>query len=240
MRVTYIFHSCYVVECEGFSMIFDFYKDTKQTDGSMWVNDYLLNKKEDLYVFCSHSHPDHYNNEILRWKERKKNVHFIFSNEVAESTGEKLADVVYLDKCSIFEDENLMVKAFGSTDIGGSFLIKVGEKYIFHAGDLNNWHWSEEVPSAEALIYENNYLCELELMAEDVEHLFLAMFPVDPRLGKNYMKGAEQFVSRIQTNYFLPMHFSEQYESANAFADIAKTHNCKYLTLSHQGQSFKI
>ena len=39
------------------------------------------------------------------------------------------------------------------------------------------------------------------------------MFPVDRRMGKDYMKGAQQFIERIKTTIFVPMHFSEDYEA---------------------------
>lgn len=241
MTVTYIFHSCYLLEFDDFSIIFDFYKDGKRDDGRFWINDYLLGKKEDLYVFCSHSHSDHFNPDILEWRTRKPNTKYIFSKEISDSKlvkGE--VPVVYLDKLQVYEDGKLKAKAFGSTDAGGSFWVNVSERSFFHAGDLNNWHWNEEVPKSEAAGYETNYLCQLELLAENVDQLYLAMFPVDPRLGKDYMLGAEQFVKRISTDYFLPMHFGENYDKANAFSRYAKLQNCEYLNVTEKGQSFQL
>ncbi|WP_294081772.1 MBL fold metallo-hydrolase [Proteiniphilum sp. UBA5384] len=239
MTITYIYHSCYLIEFEGFSMLFDYYKDVPREDGSEWVRDWLLNKEEELYVLCSHSHHDHFNPEILSWKERKKNIRYIFSKELLESGVSKAEDALYLEKEEVYRDQRLMIKAFGSTDVGGSFLVEHNKRQFFHAGDLNNWHWSEEVSTEEALSYENHYLCELELLAEQVNRIYLAMFPVDPRLGKEFMRGPEQFVSRIRTDLFLPMHFGENYDKVNRFGEIAARYNCQYLPLFHPGQSFK-
>lgn len=237
MTITFIYHSCYLIEFDGFSVIFDYYRDVPRGDGSNWVKDYLLNKEEDLYVLCSHSHSDHFNPDILNWKQRKKNITYIFSDELKQHVITD-ADTHCLRKEQIFEDHRLKVKTFGSTDIGCSFLLSCNDRLFFHAGDLNNWHWNEEVGKAEALTYENNYLCELELLAEDVPHLYLAMFPVDPRLGNDYMRGAEQFVSRIETTYFLPMHFREEYEKANRFGEIAVQYGCRFLPVNQSGQTF--
>jgi L-ascorbate metabolism protein UlaG (beta-lactamase superfamily) len=239
MTITYIYHSCYLIEFDGFSVIFDYYKDALREDGKNWVKDYLLHKGEDLYVLCTHSHPDHFNPEILVWKQRKENITYIFSYELAQS-GKTDADVHYLRKEDVFADHRLTIKAFGSTDAGGSFLLGYNNQLFFHAGDLNNWHWKEEVGKAEALTSENNFLCELELLSEKTDHLYVAMFPVDPRLGKDYMRGAEQFVARIETTYFLPMHFGEQYDQANRFGGIAAKYGCKFLPLSHPGQSYTL
>lgn len=241
MTITYIYHSCYLLEFDGFSVILDFYKDAKKDDGRFWVKDYLLEKKEDLYVFCTHSHSDHFNPEILEWQKNKANIKYIFSSELKENKRfDENANIMYLDKLQIYGDEFLRVKAYGSTDAGASFLINVGGKRFFHAGDLNNWHWNEEVPKPEAATYENSYLCQLELVAEGIEEIYAVMFPVDSRLGKDYMRGAEQFISRIPTAHFLPMHFGEHYDKANAFAPIAQNHHCKYLEVHKKGQSFTL
>lgn len=240
MRVTYIYHSCYLIEFGSFSVIFDYYKDAIREDGTAWVNDYLLGKEEDLYVLCTHSHSDHFNPEILTWKERKKNITYIFSHDLLSTGKSAGADAVYLRKEERYSDRHIRLKAFGSTDEGGSFLLEWNNLRIFHAGDLNNWHWNEEVAKEESLSYENNFLCELELLAEESDRLDLVMFPVDPRLGSDYMKGASQFISRIGVRYFLPMHFGEQYEKANRFEMEAERNGVVYLPLSHPGQSFDL
>ncbi|HBG40500.1 MAG TPA: hydrolase [Porphyromonadaceae bacterium] len=238
MTITYIFHSCYVMEADGFSVIFDFYKDVPRDNGSLWIRDYLLRKKDDLYVLCTHSHPDHFNPDILLWKKQKDNIRYIFSKELLQSGKTAPGDAVYLEKKECFDDGRLHIEALGSTDIGHSFLLKYKEKDIFHAGDLNNWHWKDEVPKEEALTYENNFLCELELLAERSGRLYLAMFPIDPRLGREYLRGAGQFVRRIRTDYFLPMHFSGRYDLANAFGPVAAKYDCRYLDVMRRGQSF--
>lgn len=240
MTITYIYHSCYLIEFEEFSILFDYYQDVPRNDGAFWIADYLLNKDEDLYVFCSHSHSDHFNPEVFSWKKSKKNIRFIFSNELLESEKALPEDAYFLKKEEVYRDHRIKVKAFGSTDAGCSFLVSHEDKLFFHAGDLNNWHWREEVSVEEALTYENNFLCELELLSEKSDSIYVAIFPIDPRLGKDYMRGAEQFISRIDVEYFLPMHFGDKYELLGAFKEIAENHKTNYLTVTHRGQSFNL
>lgn len=240
MTITYIYHSCYLIEFEEYSVLIDYFKDAKREDGSLWIEDYLLNKEEDLYILCTHSHADHFNPEILTWKRRKKNLRYIFSDELLESGKVEEKDAIFLRKEESFRDHRLKLKAFGSTDEGGSFLLGCEGLLFFHAGDLNNWHWNEEVGKEEALGYENSYLCEVELLSEKTDDLHAVMFPVDPRLGKDYMKGAQQFITRIKTKYFLPMHFGDDYDRANRFGEVAQKHGVTYLPVHHPGQSFEI
>ncbi len=240
MTITYIFHSCYVIEFEEFSLIFDYFKDVTKPDGSYWIKDYLLEKDTPLYVFSTHSHTDHFNPEILSWKEKKSDIVYIFSDEIQDKVNLNESNVHFLKKFDTFQDKNIFVQAFGSTDAGGSFALKIGDKTFFHAGDLNNWHWRDEVSKKEACIFENNFLCELELLAEYYDEFTISMFPIDPRLGDDYLLGAEQFISRIDSEYILPMHFGEDYKKANAIKQFADENNCILLSVTHKGQSFEI
>jgi len=237
MKLTYIYHSGYAIEGDGFTIIIDYYKDSSDIPGEGIVHKELLKKEGKLYVLCTHSHHDHFNKEILKWKWEHPNVIYIFSKDILKYRKAKDRDAIYLDKSNTYTDETLSIRAFGSTDLGISFLIKAGGKTIFHAGDLNNWHWNEESTQEEIEEAELFYQNELDLLADNVNHLDLAMFPVDPRLGKDYMKGAEQFVKAIPTNVFAPMHFEEEYDKANVFAKFTESKGHRFISWKHRGES---
>lgn len=245
MKVTYVHHSCCAIEFDAFSIIIDYYKDTaEEGSGIGWVNSYLLKKEKPLYVLCTHSHGDHFNEETLSWSRDKEDITYIFSKELADNLqgtfSLKDEDIIFLDKLEEYKDDNLKIVAFGSTDVGGSFYIEHKDNKIFHAGDLNNWHWNEEATREEAYVYENHFICELELLHEQVKEVDIAMFPLDPRLGKDFMLGGEQFVNKIKTHNFMPIHFGEHYEILHQFEPIARSANCNLLELKEKGQSFNI
>lgn len=243
MIITYVYHSCCAIEFKKFILLIDYYKDAiSQGEEIGWVEKNLLQSDKPLYVLCTHSHADHFNEEVLKWDAKKENITYIFSKEVVDTLSDNplLEDekITYLDKYEEYKDKNIKVQAFGSTDEGGSFYIEHKRKKIFHAGDLNNWHWNEEVPFDEALAFENHYICELELLYEQVKKVDVAMFPVDPRLGKDFMRGAEQFVNKIETKHFLPLHFGDNYELIKQFEPIAQKAKTKVLMPEHTAQSF--
>ena len=245
MIITYIYHSCCAIEFSKFSVIIDYYIDPlKDGEASGWVEQHLLQNEKPLYVLCTHSHSDHFNEEVLSWDANKDNITYIFSKEVAETLKDnpllKDEKINYLDKFEEYKDKNIKVQAFGSTDEGSSFYMEHERKKIFHAGDLNNWHWNEEVPRDEAFVFENQYICELELLSEQVKKVDIAMFPLDPRLGKDFMRGGEQFVNKIKTKNFLPLHFGDNYEQIQQFEPIASKAKTNLLKLEHKAQSFKI
>jgi len=226
-----------VIETDNFAIVFDYYKDTDEK----YIQDYLLHQGKPIYVLVSHSHRDHFNREILDWITINKNVTYILSSDVMEEWEVDRLDVTcFLDKGALFEDKNLKIEAFGSTDIGISFLVAIGEKLIFHAGDLNNWHWIDESIQEEAEQAEKAYLNELDLLAERTTHLDLAMFPIDPRLGSQYMLGAKQFIEKINTYILAPMHFGRSYEKVAAFKPYAERYHCRFFNLTHKGQQIDI
>ncbi len=81
---------------------------------------------------------------------------------------------------------------------------------------------------------------KLKYLKEKVPNIDLVLIPVDRRMGKDYMKGAQQFIERIKTTIFVPMHFSEDYEGGNAFRSIAEAGGCRFITITHRGESFDI
>lgn len=225
MKLIYIYHSGFVIEGKDFSILIDYYQDTPDKD----IHEKFLKRPGRLYILASHSHKDHFNPEILSWKQERPDIQYIFSEDIRDNGQACYHDAVFLRKGEEWNDDLLKVKAYGSTDIGISFLLDIEDKRIFHAGDLNNWHWEEESTPEEVREAEANYLRELETLARDTDYVDLALFPVDPRLGKDYTRGARQFIDRIKTRQFAPMHFWENYEKANAFRDYVESHGGKFI-----------
>lgn len=58
----------------------------------------------------------------------------------------------------------MKVKAFDSTDEGLSYLVEMDGIRIFHAGDLNNWHWREESTPREIEEAERDFQQVMETM----------------------------------------------------------------------------
>jgi L-ascorbate metabolism protein UlaG (beta-lactamase superfamily) len=233
MKLTYIFHSGFVVEGKAFTLITDYFRDTNEA----FVQTHLSSFAGRVYVLASHWHPDHFNPEILKWKCLRPDIQYIFSKDILEQRKAKPADAAWLEKGDMWRDGVVSVQAFGSTDVGVSFLIDAEGKRLFHAGDLNNWHWNEESTPEEVQAAGRDFLAEVTVLAQSAGRLDLAMFPVDARLGKDYMLGAEQFVDRIQVAVFSPMHFTSAYEAAEAFRPYAERAGCRFIGWKAKGES---
>lgn len=99
MTLDYIYHSGFAIEAEGVTVIIDYYKDSSETEHNRGiVHDYLLQRPGKLYVLATHFHPDHFNREILTWKEARPDIRYIFSKDILKSHRGKPEDATYIKK----------------------------------------------------------------------------------------------------------------------------------------------
>ncbi len=240
MRVTYIHHSGFAIEYDdGTTLIFDFFKDVDN------ILPTILGRSKQVYVFVSHSHPDHYNHRIFNWTDKYTNATFsyIISHELYKKITRQnkiiLTEHIHaLHRNESFADEHISVRAFGSTDIGVSYLVNADNKSIFHAGDLNNWHWSDESTPEEIKAAEGNYLAIVRDIKSFTPFIYLVLFPVDPRIGGDFSRGARQFVNGINVEHFIPMHQWGDYAQSCQF-DLYKAATGHYHCL-HDGESIDL
>lgn len=240
MELVYIYHSGFALLGDGCTVIMDYYRDSEELPAQGVVHEELLHRPGRIYVLASHFHPDHFNKETLEWKKSRFDIVYLFSKDILRHRRASKEAAIWLKKGEEYKDEILSVRAFGSTDVGVSFLIEVEGKKVFHAGDLNNWHWMDESTETEWKGYEKNYLHELDFLYEYTHEVDVAMFPVDPRLGKEYMRGPKQFVEKIKTHIFVPMHFTPEYGKANAFRALAQESGACFVELKYSGQFIKL
>ena len=61
---------------------------------------------------------------------------------------------------------------------------------------------------------EGDFMAVLRDIKAEYPAVDLAMFPVDPRLGTDFARGARQWIQTIKTTYMAPMHFPPAREKA--------------------------
>lgn len=250
MKLTYIFHSGFVLETEQAILVFDYWMDPCS------VMEGVLRSEKPLYVFSSHFHEDHFSRAIFEWKKRKENVTYILSKDILRhkrATKEE-ADA-WMGKGASWSDENVSVKALGSTDIGVSWVVEIEGKRIFHAGDLNNWYarflpeavpgqtiYSEEFEEyINPIAHEKQYLGELKDIRKVADGFDIVMFPVDSRIGNGYTLGGRQFIERFKVGLFVPMHFvAGGFESAWRMEEYTNEKNIPFWKISREGETIEL
>ena len=225
VTVTYFHHSGFAVGCAGTLMIFDYWRgENNELSGSLALSEADFKGYSQILFFVSHEHPDHYDRVIYDFKYLNS-VHYIIAADMpAEAEGDRM------DVGDVRQYGNAIITAYASTDLGVSFYVEVGGLCIFHAGDLNLWHWREESTLRQITQAENLYYEAVKPLAG--KHIDLCMFPVDPRMGGMYEAGANHFIMTCKPHVFIPMHWQGRSEIASDFARRCRTKYTEGLALT--------
>ncbi|MDR1831952.1 MAG: MBL fold metallo-hydrolase [Fusobacteriaceae bacterium] len=219
MKILFVNHSCFIVESESGILIFDFYKLPWQKNKE-FSPEQVLDSGKKLFVFASHGHEDHYSAKIMAWDNGKRDITFILSDDIT-TTAEKENRLIVGENRELTAGP-LQIRTFGSSDLGVSFLVRVDGKTLFHAGDLNWWHWDEETPDErkyaedlfKGIVKQIREYVKKEKIAMDV-----AFFPVDGRLDYAWSWGGEYFIREFHPKIFVPMHFWKNFQLTQSFSD---------------------
>lgn len=200
MNVTYIHHSCFLVETSRFYYLFDYEKGILPP----------MDAAKPIFVLSSHGHHDHYNPQIfpLLMDAGMQDVRAVLSDDIEAPEG------VNALRVSPGRDYNLgprqTLTTFRSTDLGVAFLIEDQGGLIYHAGDLNDWVWEGE-PDAYNREMTTNYRKEIRLLAEKLggQEIHTAFVVLDPRQERDYDRGLCHFLAHIPARDVYPMHYWE-------------------------------
>lgn len=248
MRVTFIHHSCFVIETEEKALIFDWFNGER-------VNGYhfggvLPEFRSDMpvYVFASHKHQDHFDMDVLRLAEKYANIRFIFSKDCKMSPhflekhgfSRDIRDkILYVTISSKYQVDDLKIETFRSTDAGVAFLVETEGIALFHAGDLNNWRW-EGVGDIINGKMEREYKSVIRRLSD--RKIRLAFIPLDPRQGQHQSLGLDYFLKNTNADYVFPMHMWQDYSGIATYkkrlsnASMAE----RVIEITQENQTFEI
>lgn len=191
----FLHHSGFMLELETMILVFDYYLDPLKR-----LEDRLEKTDKPVYFFVSHVHGDHFNRAIRKFEKRASGYFLHRDCHLA------LADESLLHEMDVGEtvDEGpLSVHMYGSTDAGGSYMVEAEGLTIFHAGDLNWWHWAGEGDS-ENREARDWFFRELSRIKE--KEVDIAMLPVDARQQAAREWGVKAYLSHFSAGLLIPMH----------------------------------
>ncbi len=229
--VTYFFHSGFSVEIGETLLIFDYWEGAhhQSIPDELKITPQTLAMYKKVFVFISHSHPDHLDDIVFTWKDHPDIAYIVSYDMPIGVRGKRLAPQ---DQLRL--SDQVKVTAYESTDLGVSFMVDAFGLRIFHAGDLNLWHWREESSLREIEAAEEAY--EKAVAPLTGQHIDLCMFPVDPRMGYLFDAGAQHFLLATKPRLFIPMHWHGRVEVAQDFARRSRSKYTEILPLTQPGE----
>jgi len=236
IRVTFIDHSGFLVELPSVTLLFD------------WQDGTLPALREDvpLAVFASHHHPDHFNPQIFALDDGKRNVRFLLGKDIklshhnrakwklSRGTEAKLRLMAGGDTEEPFP--GVTVESFPSTDEGVAFLVTADGLTVYHAGDLNWWHWEGEDKA-----WNRNMEVDFKKYVEPLRgrRLDFAMLPLDPRLEEAGFWGPKYYLETADVGWFFPMHQWEDFDFTADFLGRFTKYASQTVYVDRNGQSWE-
>ncbi len=234
LLITHYYHSGFSVTDGRTLLVFDYWRGEK---GELAPDKQLtlktIQRYDSVFVFISHEHIDHMDPVVFSWNAAG-NVSYIVSSDMPVGTrGKRMAP-----GDSLALSDNVSVTAFDSTDLGVSFLVDFGGVRLFHAGDLNFWHWREESTMQE--IEEADAEFRKAVAPLSREKIDIAFFPVDPRQGTMFEAGANYFILSVKPRILIPMHYFHRADTAVDYARTASCRTTEVIALPGYGDRIRI
>lgn len=209
MKITYLYHSGFLVETAACTYIFDYYRGALPT----------LNAGKPVIVLCSHSHSDHYNQKIFSLLNTFPGLQVtaVLSDDIP--TGAVPVSVPHIRLApgeTYILPWSVRIETLRSTDAGIAFLITDPEGILYHAGDLNDWVWSGESDAFNREMTAS-YRREIDKLHDTL--VDVAFLPLDPRQEENYDRGILYFLQNVRAKKVYPMHYWEKPEIVKRFLD---------------------
>ncbi len=230
MKITFIFHSSFAVELEQSILIFDYYGEGELPP---------LPEHKQVFFLNSHGHQDHFRRKILGLKEKYPSAEYILSRDIRFRAEERKEWIHSIKPREEKEVGALHVRTLRSTDQGVAFIVKAEGKRIYHAGDLNWWHWEGEDKA-----WNNNMAANYKKEVDRLDGVFFdaAFIPLDPRLGDAYYLGMQYFLEKADAARIFPMHMWEEYDICRKLQKdgYLKDAAGKFCPVAYPGQSWEI
>ncbi len=174
--------------------------------------DKAIKSDKKIYVMVSHIHDDHFSKIIFDIATKHDNVTYILSYDVVKkikknailSKMTEQLNIIRVQAHEKYKIDDIVVETLKSTDEGVAFIVSEKDGTIYHAGDLNWWHWDGE-PKSWNRNMEVNFKREIDSMRG--RKIDIAFVPLDPRQEEAYYMGMDYFIKNVGANEIYPMHF---------------------------------
>lgn len=201
--IWYLRQSGWALKTKSALLVFDYWDNDTPPDEKLLANGHIRpDEIKDIptYVFVSHEHGDHFDQQILGWKKEIPGITFIFGFEPQSTDG-----IITLPPHTQRKIGPLKVTTIQSNDAGVGFAVEIDGLTVFHAGDHSN---------NTLEMNENPFFPEIDFLAEKDIHpdisFFLNMYGCGSSNPEAFQKGIFYAVDKLKIKSVLPMHGADR------------------------------
>ena len=239
MEITYLGHSGFLVETSDAYFLFDYIRGELPA----------FSKEKRLNVFASHAHHDHWDPAIFTDQRLKSAARFILGFDIQEPFTEMVLKGLLPTDLPVlwaFPQQEISTEDFSclpllSTDEGVAFPVCTAKETIYHAGDLNWWHWNRD-PRERNLERAVNFKREIDRLGG--LPIDVAFIPLDPRQEDAYRFCMDYCMETLDAKHVFPMHFWGNHELCRTYQSSIKEEHPDWFVRFHpirvEGEKFTI
>ena len=234
-KIWYLYHSGFAVQTAEHFLIFDYWKQRPKGKGiESGVIEPAALAEYDVIAFVSHNHGDHYNRDIKDWGQIIPKLRLVLSDDIRNVPG-----ALMVGPGEKLTQNDFRLETLKSNDEGVAFVVDIDGLCIFHAGDLNWWHWEGE-PDDYNEGMASSYKSQIALLSD--RRIDLAFVPVDPRLEEQYAWGIDHLMRTVDVRHAVPMHFGNDGSIVDRLLqdDVSKEYREKIIKLVDRGACAEI
>jgi ankyrin repeat protein/L-ascorbate metabolism protein UlaG (beta-lactamase superfamily) len=227
-------HSGWAIKTQNHLLIFDYFTDTNRplpTDASL-ASGYIVPddiKDENVAVFVTHHHGDHYDPAIFEWQSGVSKIQYVLGFTDRQSDNEYILVGPRTERML----DDMKVSTIKANDAGVGFLVEVDGLVIFHAGDHANGFMD----------MSGTYTPEIDALTSAKPKIDLAFFPIiGCSLGtpESVQLGVHYAIEKIKPTIVMPMHAGNATYRYKEFAEevAAKGYETQIAYASNKGDRF--
>jgi ankyrin repeat protein/L-ascorbate metabolism protein UlaG (beta-lactamase superfamily) len=232
VAVLYLGNAGWAVKTSKRLLIFDYMEYERRADEASLLNGHIIPeelKDQEVYVFVTHDHIDHFTPAIYKWKKSLPNIEYIFGFKPKENPG-------YIQVMNSREHkavDGMTIRTIASTDAGVGFLVEVDDTVIFHSGD----HANRTKELEKSYSDEIDYLAE---MGASPDIAFISVKGCGFRDTDAVKTGVYYALRELKPKTVFPMHASGDEYFYHSFAEDAADQNFKlnFVCAENRGDVF--
>ncbi len=181
-----------------------------------------------VYFFVTHGHADHYDVAISNYA--KQTVRYVLSDDIIAPSVLRAPIMVQPDE--IYQVDDMIVRTFGSTDLGVSYLIDLNGVSILHSGDLNWWHWQNDDE-----VTQLKEAADFKAIVDRLpDHIDVAFVPYDPRLEGAEHYSFDYYLSTKKVRHIVPIHMRDNFSVSQRMFEQFPEHKDKLVVVQRENE----